>query len=77
MFSDLTARRDGARATDLTRATRLLENIGAAFMADTKGGAFDVPGELAREWLLRPVNANGRSNADVLNLWINGMGATH
>jgi type II restriction/modification system DNA methylase subunit YeeA len=44
-----------------------------AFMGDTKGGAFDVPGELARQWLLLPSNANGRPNADVLRPWANGM----
>ena len=33
---------------DLTRAARLKENAGVAFMGDTKGGAFDIPGDLAR-----------------------------
>jgi len=28
-----------------------VENGGVAFMGDTKGGAFDVPGKLARGWL--------------------------
>lgn len=47
-----------------------------AFMGDTKGGAFDVPGELARRWLLLPSNPNGRPNADVLRPWVNGMDVT-
>jgi len=58
---------------DLTRASRLLENAGVAFMGDTKGGPFDVPGELARQWLCEPTNPNGRPNSDVLKPWANGM----
>jgi hypothetical protein len=42
-------------------------------MGDTKGGAFDGPGDLARQWLTLPGNANGRTNADVLCPWANGM----
>src|SRR5229473_2854138 len=58
---------------DLTTALPLAENKGVAFMGDTKGGAFDIPGELARKWLALPLNPNGRSNADVLRPWRNGM----
>ncbi|WP_316975813.1 class I SAM-dependent DNA methyltransferase [Shumkonia mesophila] len=58
---------------NLTTARRLAENAGVAFMGDTKGGAFDVPGEIARRWLLLPLNPNGRPNADVLRPWVNGM----
>ena len=67
---DLTA------TVDLTSAGRLTENAGAAFMGDTKNGAFDVAGDLAREWLRLPANPNGRPNADVLKPWINGMDLT-
>jgi type II restriction/modification system DNA methylase subunit YeeA len=42
-------------------------------MGDTKGGAFDVPGDLARRWLQLPLNPNGRPNSDVLRPWMNGM----
>jgi type II restriction/modification system DNA methylase subunit YeeA len=63
-------------AADLTKAARLKENAGVAFMGDTKGGAFDVPGELAREWLKLPLNPNGRPNSDVLKPWRNGMDVT-
>ncbi len=63
-------------ASDLTKAARLPENAGVAFMGDTKGGAFDVPGALAREWLALPLNPNGRPNADVLRPWVNGMDVT-
>ncbi len=61
---------------DLTYAGRLTENAGAAFMGDTKGGAFDVTGDLAREWLGLPANPNGRPNSDVLKPWVNGMNLT-
>lgn len=61
---------------DLTKAERLAENRSVAFMGDTKGGAFDVSGTLAREWLALPVNPNGRTNADVLRPWVNGMDVT-
>jgi len=64
IHADLTA-----GPANLTTARRLPENAGAAFMGDTKGGAFDVPGELARKWLMMPSNANGRPNTDVLRPW--------
>jgi type II restriction/modification system DNA methylase subunit YeeA len=61
---------------DLTKAKRLRENLDIAFMGDTKGGAFDISGELARGWLRLPLNPNGRSNAKVLRPWRNGMDVT-
>ncbi|MGA0530411.1 class I SAM-dependent DNA methyltransferase [Hansschlegelia sp. KR7-227] len=63
-------------AADLTKAARLKENAGVAFMGDTKGGAFDIPGDLAREWLRLPLNPNGRPNSDVLKPWRNAMDVT-
>jgi type II restriction/modification system DNA methylase subunit YeeA len=69
--SDLTA-----GETDLTRAQRLDENLQVAFMGDTKGGAFDVPGELARGWLALPLNPNRSSNSAVLRPWRNGLDVT-
>ncbi len=65
----------GARV-DLTQAERLRENAGVAFMGDTKGGAFDIPGELARDWLRLPLNPNGRPNSVVLKPWRNAMDLT-
>ena len=73
IYTDLTARRGGA-GVDLTKARRLARNAGVAFMGDTKGGPFDVPGDLARESLREPANPNGRPNSDVLAPWMNGVG---
>ena len=75
VHADLTARR-GGDGVDLTGVQRLYRNFGVAFMGDTKGGPFDVPGEQAREWLREPANPNGRPNSDVLGPWINGMDVT-
>ena len=75
IYTDLTARRGGA-CVDLTGVRRLPENARMAFMGDTKGGPFIVEGDQAREWLRLPANPNGRSNADVLNPWVNGMALT-
>ncbi|KRA64725.1 DNA methyltransferase [Caulobacter sp. Root655] len=63
-------------STDLTKSARLKENASTAFMGDTKGGSFDIPGDLAREWLRLPLNPNGRSNSEVLKPWRNAMDVT-
>ena len=55
-----------AGGIDLTRAVRLDRNGDTAFLGVNKNGAFDIPGDLAREWLRLPANPNGRPNADVL-----------
>ena len=60
---------------DLTRVRRLPENFGIAFMGDTKGGPFDIPEALAKEMLASP-NPDGRSNADVVRPWANGLDVT-
>ena len=75
IHSDLTARR-GEVGVDLTRARRLARNRGVAFMGDTKGGPFDVPGDLARAWLRESGNPHGRPNSEVLRPWSNGMSVT-
>jgi hypothetical protein len=76
---------DGERATsinanlttgiDLTVVKLLPENRGIAFMGDTKGGAFDVSAEVAEQLLAMP-NPDGRSNADVVHPWVNGLDVT-
>ena len=75
IYADLTASRGGA-GVDLTGAKRIPGNIEVAFMGNTKGGPFDISGDLARKWLCLPANPNERPNADVLKPWINGMDIT-
>ena len=60
---------------DLTGAVRLKANIGIAFMGDTKGGPFDIPGSMAQEMLNSP-NPHGKSNAEVARPWVNGRDIT-
>ena len=61
---------------DLTVARVLPENAGVSFMGDTKGGRFDVTGDVAREMLGQPTNVNSRPNADVVVPWVNGLDVT-
>ena len=65
-----------AGVADLTKAVKLARNAGHAFMGDIKGGAFDLPGDLARRWLRMPANPNGHHNSVVLSPWVNGMDLT-
>ena len=44
-------------------------------MADVKGGAFDIPEDVALAMLASP-NPDGRSNADVVRPWVNGLDIT-
>jgi type II restriction/modification system DNA methylase subunit YeeA len=69
--TDLTAGR-----LNFTRVLQMSENLGIVFMGDTKGGAFDVAGEITRCWLRLPLNPNGRPNSDVLRPWRNGIDIT-
>ena len=75
IHADLSATAGGA-GTDLTQATRLPSNSGTAFQGTIKRGPFDIPGDLAREWLCMPDNPNGRSNVDILKPWVNGLDLT-
>lgn len=63
-------------STDLTKALRLRENLGIAFMGDTKGGPFDLLPATAESMLLAPMNPNGRPNSDVVVPWVNGSDIT-
>ena len=60
---------------DLTRAELISGNARLAFQGPVKVGAFDIPGDLARKWLLLP-NPHGRPNSDVLRPWANGQDVT-
>ncbi len=77
IYPDLTAHEAGAATgTDLTLARQLVENQNVIFMGSTKVGAFDIPGDLAREWLQLPANPNGRPNSDVVKPWSNAADLT-
>ena len=67
--SDLSAGGSG-----FVQAVPLARNRGVSFRGTTKNGPFDIPGELAREWLRLPANPNGRPNSDVLKPWIKRHG---
>ena len=56
---------------DINMAARLEENLGVAFMGDTKGGPFDIPESLAEEMLSSP-NPHAKSNSEVVKPWVNG-----
>jgi type II restriction/modification system DNA methylase subunit YeeA len=60
---------------DLSGALRLRDNLGVSFMGDTKGGPFDIDRDTA-SWLLSQPNPDGRSNADVVRPWVNGLDIT-
>ena len=60
---------------DLTQAVRLKHNVGIAFMGDTKGGPFDIPGPLAQKMLDSP-NPHNKSNSEVVRPWVNGRDIT-
>jgi len=62
-------------AADTTQAKRLRPNEGLCFMADTKGGAFDIAQSAAIEMLHSP-NPHGRPNSDVVVPWVNGLDVT-
>lgn len=65
-----------AGSVDITQVQTLAENRSVAFMGDTKGGAFDISGDVARDWIQHHANPNGKSNSDVLKPWVNGFDVT-
>ena len=65
--SDLTA------SLDLTRASRLKENVGLAFSGTKKYGPFEIENDLAQTMLQSIGNPNGRPNSDVIKPWVNGF----
>ncbi len=74
IHADLTG--GAAGSVDLTTARRLHENLGVAFMGDTKGGSFDVAPAQAAALLRAPKNVNRRPNSDVVVPWVNGLDIT-
>ena len=75
IHADLTAGNETNGALDLTLAKLLADNIDVSYRGTTKNGAFDISGELARQWLKLP-NPNGRPNAEVVKPWMNGKDIT-
>lgn len=73
IYADLEDARGGV---DLTTASRLPDNRANAFQGPVKVGPFDIPGEIARAWLQKPTNPNGRPNSDVVRPLLNGMDIT-
>lgn len=66
-------------ASDLTDSPLFVSKLGTleenrrvAFTGVFINGQFEIPGTLAREWLLLPRNVNGRPNSDVLRRTMNG-----
>ncbi len=74
IHADLTAG-NGEENTNITQAKILLENAKTSFIGTQKNGAFDVAGEMAREWLKQP-NPNGKPNSEFVKPWSNGMDIT-
>ena len=60
---------------DITEAKPLKENLGIAFMGNTKGGPFDIPESVALSMLGQP-NPDGRDNRDVVRPRANGRDVT-
>lgn len=73
--ADLTGSESGAASMDVTQAKPLPENAGVSFQGSQKIGAFDIDGDLAREWLKLP-NPHGKPNSDVLKPSWNGIDVT-
>ena len=67
--ADLTA------GADCTEAQPLTANSGQAFQGAINSGAFDIPDEQARDFLVTP-SPNGRPVSDVIRPWINGNAIT-
>lgn len=66
---------DAAGELALTTASRLPANKASAFIGGMKKGGFDVEASVARSWLAA-ANPHGRSNADVVWPWVNGLDVT-
>ena len=76
IFSDLTAHQHSASvALDLTKAQKLIENGDVSFQGVVLIGKFDIPGEIARQWLHSP-NPNGLPNRNVIRPLTNGKDIT-
>ena len=75
IYADLAASLNTGESLNLTSAMQLLANKAVCFIGGMKKGAFDIDGTTARKWLSLP-NPHGKSNADVVKRWINGLDVT-
>ncbi|MDR0735680.1 MAG: class I SAM-dependent DNA methyltransferase, partial [Zoogloeaceae bacterium] len=71
IHADLTA----GEGLDLTQARPLAQNLACSFQGSQKIGAFDIDGELARQWLALP-NPHGKPNSEVIKPSWNGLDLT-
>jgi type II restriction/modification system DNA methylase subunit YeeA len=71
IHADLTS----SAGVNLAAAQRLAENTATSYLGIQKTGPFDIPGELARQWLALP-NPHGRPNTEVVKPWFNGLDIT-
>lgn len=60
---------------NLALARPLAENADTAYLGIQKTGPFDIPGELARQWLRLP-NPHGRPTTEIVKPWFNGLDIT-
>ncbi|WP_042425251.1 class I SAM-dependent DNA methyltransferase [Comamonas granuli] len=65
----------GAENASLTSAKALSANGATAYVGIQKTGPFEIPGDVAREWLRMP-NPNGQPNSAVVRPWFNGLDVT-
>jgi len=65
----------GNKDSDITKAKVLSENKNASFQGVVKVGAFDIAGDVARQWLKQP-NISEKSNREVIRPWVNGRDIT-
>jgi type II restriction/modification system DNA methylase subunit YeeA len=69
VYSDLHT----ASGVNLTLAASLQENRGICLQGGKFVGNFDVPEEIAENWLRAPLNPNGIPNSQVLRKWQTGL----
>lgn len=67
--ADLTV---GGGGIDFTKASMLSTNAAVSFEGTKKYGAFDISGEIARQWIGHP-NVHGKNNSEVVKPWANGQ----
>ncbi len=59
----------------VSRVVKLLTNADASYIGTQKNGPFDIPRDIAAQWLQLP-NPHGKSNALVVRPWANGLDVT-